>query len=304
MIIPVVTQVSTTETIYTGSHQEFEGTVTKEVTNYVATTATKVTGYTQVESGSQYDELNVSLVQIGYVNAGGNIRTYFIQGPNGDYVNANVKVNGVGLSSAVSLTTPFQSLDASDQNLVLEYLGYKPLYQLESSSGTFYHIEDGTTTTTAFDPNSVWNAVPSNSSVTFAQHSTGDTITLNNGTSWSSLGFAVGQYLHISNTTNNNTASNDSNLYTVAGMTGDVLTLSVSSGVTNETDSAPYIYYETIQSGPSTATDLSGKEILMSSLAVPYLAQDSSTGPTVFGPAVQVASYSGHALRSITTRRV
>src|SRR5262249_55726561 len=144
-----------------------------------------------------------------------------------------------------------------------------------------------------FDPNQRWNKI--SGGVTFARHSNGDTLTLSNGKSWATdYGFAANQFIHISNTASNNT-SGGTNLYQILSVSGSVMTLSVGNRVTAETAASPYIYYETVQTGPTTATDLSGKQILMSPSAQSYLTLDTSVGGAGTPSTVQVAQYTDTA---------
>ena len=292
LIVPVVTQTSTPVTIVTGSSQVLTGTHTISVVNWVTTTGTITTGYDRVVSGTTYDTMSLALVQIGYVNpTTGTIRTYFIEGPGGDYSNSNSAIGLAGPLTNNNVPVEFEGLSDHDKNAVLKYLGYQPLYALEASNGIAYHVQDGTTTTSNFDPNSVWDEVPSG--VTFADHSGGDTITLSSG-NWDTTKFSAGEFLHISNTTGNNT-SGGTHLYQIKTVSSNVLTLTVGNMVTAETDSNSYIYHETIQTGPSTATDLSSKEILMSPSAASYLSEDTSVGGAGTSSTVPVAGYTDRA---------
>src|SRR5262249_43224929 len=151
-----------------------------------------------------------------------------------DYLNSNSAIGLTGPLTVNNVPVPFEGLSDHDKNAVLRYLAYQPLYALEATNGVTYHVENGTTTTTNFVPNQVWNKI--SGSVTFARNAGGDTLTLNNGKHWDTdYGFAAGQYLHISNTAGNNT-SGGTNLYKIASISGSTLKLTVGNSVIAETD--------------------------------------------------------------------
>jgi hypothetical protein len=100
------------------------------------------------------------------------------------------------------------------------------------------------------------------SSVTFADHAGGDTITRNDGLSWSADGFAASQQITITG------AGGNDGLYTIASLNGSQMVLTVKNKVTAATDSnvtfvGPVVVLtpDTSSAGASVVHDLSEESI-------------------------------------------
>jgi hypothetical protein len=117
------------------------------------------------------------------------------------------------------------------------------------SGHTYQVVSDLTNPSDPNDPNLIQlKDLQSVSSVTFAPNSGGDTITRNDGGTWSADGFAANQQISVSG------AGNDSGTYTIASLNGSEMVLTAKNQVKAETDSNVTFVGPVVALTPDTST--------------------------------------------------
>ncbi|MBN1513625.1 MAG: hypothetical protein JXB13_16540, partial [Phycisphaerae bacterium] len=134
---PEIVQTETTEQQLAGYHLEQDGSVTVTETVYEDTTVHELVGYEDVVVGSTWNTMNMTLTQDGYwSDTDQKKREYFIQGV--DYKNVDV-------FRSTTVTAEFEQLTDPQRTDVLNYLNYKPLYDVTITDPRTYTRINGQT---------------------------------------------------------------------------------------------------------------------------------------------------------------
>ncbi len=150
--------------VVTGYVQVPNGTIQVPQTNWVDTTVTRQTGTDTVVVGSQFDTVQIKLVQAGYWNATTKTeREWFVAGV--DYNLGNIPDSKWGSVPRPGFIDPadnvrkyinttdnslltFKDLTPDQRTVVLNFLGYKPLYDLQASDLITWKTQDGVSSQT------------------------------------------------------------------------------------------------------------------------------------------------------------
>ncbi|MGB7325621.1 MAG: hypothetical protein WBD31_12175 [Rubripirellula sp.] len=138
--------------VITGYRQVANGVIQVPEVKFVTTTVTEQTGVDSVKVGSEFHTMDVTLEQIGYYNPNKldvteKVRQYFVEGV--DYFNADF---GWEPDYQSSVYRNFSQLNDDDRKLVLDSLGYRPLYDFTFANAKTHRTLNGNATVDDWTP--------------------------------------------------------------------------------------------------------------------------------------------------------